>query len=381
VALRAARSPRGAAEEVPTITAPRLTVVVSTFDRPEALTYALRSLARQTFRDWTALVIGDCCDDRTEAAVTALSDIRLRYFNLPERCGDQSGPNTIGASLCRSPFLAFLNHDDLLLPDHFECLLDLLARTGADFGLGRTLRVDGEPDALADPEPRFAAAPMRPLSVLRCFAPPSAHVYEPVSAWVIRTSAYRRVGEWRDGFDLHRTPFNDWLLRSCRARLTSCVADRPTVVYVLSHNAFCGEGGVYRANASVQRFLDRRLESTTPEEFRAWATRRGPGSRLTRVRSRLRWYLTHFGSRPGFFVGMGLGRAFRPFLPAVLAPFAALYLRTGLDAYTGFYRLFGRRRGSWKTWMLAYRTRTEGLRRADRRVLLEAARARLGDGS
>jgi Glycosyl transferase family 2 len=336
---------------------------------------------RQTFRDWTALVIGDCCDDRTEAAVTAISDSRLRYFNLPERCGDQSGPNAVGASLCRSPFLAFLNHDDLLLPDHFECLLDLLDRTGADFGLGRTLRVDEEPDALADPVPRFVAAPMRPLSVLRCFPPANANAYEPVSAWVVRTSAYRRVGEWRDGFDLHRAPFNDWLLRACRARLTSCVADRPTVVHPLHHNAYRGAGGVYRADASVQRLLDGRLENTTPEQFRDWAARYGPGSRAARVRSRLRWYWTHFGSRFGFLVWAGLSRGFRPFLPAVLAPFAALYLRTELDAYTGFCRVVGRRRGSWKTWMLAYRTRTEGLPRADRRVLLDAARASFGDAS
>lgn len=359
----------------------RLTVVVSTFNRPDALTFALRSLVRQTVCDWTAFVIGDCCDSRTEEAVRGIGDARLEYFNLPERCGDQSGPNSIGAAMCRSPYLAFLNHDDLLLSDHFERLLDLLAGTGADFGLGRTLRVDARPDGDADLEPRFVAAPMRPLSVLRCFSPASAHVYEPVSAWVLRTSAYRRVGEWRDGFDLYRAPFNDWLLRACRARLTSRVADRPTVAHSLDHNEFRGEGGVYKADASVQRWLDERLEKTTPKEFRDWATRRGPGSQAARVRSRIRWYFTHFGSRPGFLLWAGLRRGLRPLLPAVLAPFAALYLCTGLDAYTALCRLLGRRRGWWKTWMLAYRTRTEGLRHTDRTVLLEAARAHLGDES
>lgn len=354
---------------------PRVTVVVSTFDRPDALRFALRSLARQTLREWAALVVGDRCDGRTAEAVASVGDPRVRYVNLPERCGDQSGPNSIGAAFCRSPFLAFLNHDDVLLQDHLAHLLARLEETGAEFALGRSYRVDAPS---AEGEPRFVAARAGRLTVFRCFPPANAFAFEPVSGWLLRTEAYRRVGDWADAWDLHRPPFNDWLLRACRAGLTTCAADRPTVVHPLDHNTFRGEGGVYRSRAAVQAAVDAQLESGDADAFRAWAEGRRE-RRWANLGRRTAWYVRHFGRRPATLALAALRRLLRPVLPAALAPFAALYAASGLDAYSGFCRALGRRRGDWKKWMLAYRTGSPPPSRADRSALLAAARAALGE--
>src|SRR5688500_11631539 len=109
-----------------------VTVVVSTYNRPTVLADCLRAVQRQTFEDWQMLVIGDCCGDETGEAIAALDDPRIRYANLPQRCGEQAIPNSVGLALARSPVVAFLNHDYYWLPDHLDIGVSRLVETGAD---------------------------------------------------------------------------------------------------------------------------------------------------------------------------------------------------------------------------------------------------------
>jgi len=206
---------------------PLVTVVVETFNRPDALAEALASLVQQTCPRWVAWVIGDGCDPRTEAVVSSLQDSRLRFLNLPERCGDQSGPNTVGASLCRTPYLAFLNHDDLWLADHLEHALAVLDRSAAELFIARSFWVVGAEWGTQGGAPVvMVGATGRALWK----APLVPSHFEPVSAWVVRIDALRRVGDWRDGFELVRVPMADWLMRAARARVRFWEGDVPTAV-------------------------------------------------------------------------------------------------------------------------------------------------------
>jgi len=45
---------------------PKVTVVISTYNRSEVLKIAIKSVILQTFSNWKILVIGDNCDHETE---------------------------------------------------------------------------------------------------------------------------------------------------------------------------------------------------------------------------------------------------------------------------------------------------------------------------
>jgi hypothetical protein len=70
--------------------------VIATYKRVEALRCTLQSVMLQEHQDWTALVIGDHCEPETGDMIRALGETRVRYYNLPERCGEQSGPPRSG---------------------------------------------------------------------------------------------------------------------------------------------------------------------------------------------------------------------------------------------------------------------------------------------
>ena len=115
-----------------------ITVVVATYNRAIVLARSLRTVIAQTRQDWTALVIGDACTDATSQAISDLGDDRIRFVNLPNRFGEQAGPNSVGMALAETPYVAFLNHDDYWFPDHLERAVDTLRQEGRDLFWSRT---------------------------------------------------------------------------------------------------------------------------------------------------------------------------------------------------------------------------------------------------
>jgi glycosyltransferase involved in cell wall biosynthesis len=97
---------------------PRVTVIIPTYNWSTVLSYAIRSVLRQTFTDFELLVIGDGCTDDSEQVVSAIDDPRVQWINLPVNSRHQSTPNNEGLKRASGEYIAYLGHDDLWLPHH-----------------------------------------------------------------------------------------------------------------------------------------------------------------------------------------------------------------------------------------------------------------------
>jgi len=183
---------------------PAISIIMSTYNRSNILGFAIETVRWQTHTDWELLVIGDACTDDTPAVVASFNDPRIRFINLPENCGEQTGPNNHGLSLARGQYLAFLNHDDLWLPDHLQGALAHLQQHNADlvFSLNDIIDTDGARRAggYAHSDrfnPSFEAL---------------------ASSWLFRRSLLDRVGPWRFARQCYIVPSQDWLYRAWRKR-------------------------------------------------------------------------------------------------------------------------------------------------------------------
>jgi glycosyltransferase involved in cell wall biosynthesis len=180
--------------------APRVTVVIPTYNYAEVLVYSIGSVLDQTFRDFELLVVGDGCTDNSERVATATGDPRVQWVNLPKNTGHQTGPNNEGLRRARGTFVAYLGHDDLWLPNHLEVLI-------AAFDAG----------VVAAHTTALRVSPRLP-----CRAEPSPGWSYTRGAWVAPTSmAIRRsraveVGGWRDARETGKLdPESDLLARLC----------------------------------------------------------------------------------------------------------------------------------------------------------------------
>lgn len=194
----------------------RVTVILPTYGRPDALVCAVQSVQFQTISNWRLLIIGDACNDVTRAAITPyLIDSRIKYVNLPWRCGEQALLNSAGMAVAQSEFIAFLNHDDLWTPDHLELACRTLQESGGDFFIGRSAWIwESTSDSLELPSIDCVSSGLRDFT--KIFSS-GYHYIEPVSSWVITRALAQQVGPWKKALDLYRTPIQDWALRAHRS--------------------------------------------------------------------------------------------------------------------------------------------------------------------
>lgn len=121
-------------------TAPMVSVILPTRDRPVFLRRALESLETQTFRDFEVVVVDDAgCDVSAIAAEFLGRGLSLRLEVHPERRGLGAARNT-GIRAARGPWIAYLDDDDLYYPDHLRLILDALDRTGAKVAYSDSMR-------------------------------------------------------------------------------------------------------------------------------------------------------------------------------------------------------------------------------------------------
>lgn len=119
-----------------------ITVVVPGHDVADFAADALASLAAQTREDWVAVLVDDGSTDATGAIfdAAAAADPRFRVVHHPARAGLGAARNA-GLDLVATPFVGFLDADDLLLPDALAHLVGTLERTGSDLVAGAYVRL------------------------------------------------------------------------------------------------------------------------------------------------------------------------------------------------------------------------------------------------
>lgn len=136
---------------------PVVTVIVPGYDVAPYAADALDSLRAQTLQEWTALLIDDGSTDATGDifAAAAASDPRFRVLHHPHRRGLGAARNT-GLDAVDTPFLGFLDADDVLLPEALARMVETLDETGSDFVAGAYVRL--RPDGVGG----YAAATVQP---------------------------------------------------------------------------------------------------------------------------------------------------------------------------------------------------------------------------
>lgn len=199
---------------------PTISIVTATYNRSNVLKHAIAAVRRQTYTDWTLLVVGDGCTDDTAAVVSAFGDARIRFDNLPHNHGEQSAPNNHGAERATGEYLAFLNHDDLWFSDHLATLVGTLERERADLVYSLSARIDASGQVhLWGDSPDGAYRPWQPV---------------PASLWLMRRELFARVGPWTPAGALWDSPSQDWLRRAARTGAALRPVRRLTAVQITS---------------------------------------------------------------------------------------------------------------------------------------------------
>ena len=234
------------------MTLPRtVAAVIATYNRPDTLAVALRSVQLQTRPVDEVIVVGDMCDDRTARVVDQFSELPIRFINLPVRCGEQAIPNAIGTIRARSKHVAYLNHDDVWLPHHIETGLASLGSPGTRWFLGASLfSYVGVPHDQGV-RPVFSDVTVARRDLSRAFGKTLAYL-EPVSSWIVEREAVLKAGNWRPANDTRRTPVQSLGLRLWRTVGSPVTVDEHSAVKLLGGD---GDKPRYHTASGEHKYL------------------------------------------------------------------------------------------------------------------------------
>jgi glycosyltransferase involved in cell wall biosynthesis len=113
-----------------------ISVITSTFHRPQLLKRAIESVQAQTFTDWEMIIVNDDPDHETKSIVESFNDKRLTYIAMGSKFGCDTRPKNRGIQSSTGEYIAFLDDDSVYRPDHLQALYNELKRGEVDVVYG-----------------------------------------------------------------------------------------------------------------------------------------------------------------------------------------------------------------------------------------------------
>ena len=121
-----------------------VSVIMPSYNTAKYIGESIKSVLAQTYTDWELIIVDDCSTDNTDDVVKPfLSDERIKYLKNEENSGAAVSRNRAMRE-AKGEWVAFLDSDDLWLPEKLEKQLDFMNRNGYKFSYHDFEKIDEE---------------------------------------------------------------------------------------------------------------------------------------------------------------------------------------------------------------------------------------------
>ena len=117
---------------------PKVSVIIPAYNIAQFIVETLESVWAQTFTDYEVIVVNDGSPD-TEEFESALGPYLDRIVYLKQENGGASVARNAGLQAARGEFVAFLDGDDVWLPDYLEEQMKFIRERGCDLACADAL--------------------------------------------------------------------------------------------------------------------------------------------------------------------------------------------------------------------------------------------------
>ncbi|MBQ0010473.1 MAG: glycosyltransferase family 2 protein, partial [Ruminococcus sp.] len=109
-----------------------VSVIMPSYNTADYIAESIRSVLAQTYPYWELIIVDDCSSDQTDEVVASFDDCRIRYFKNEKNSGAAVSRNR-ALREARGKWIAFLDSDDLWMPDKLEKQIGFMDRNGYYF--------------------------------------------------------------------------------------------------------------------------------------------------------------------------------------------------------------------------------------------------------
>ena len=110
-----------------------VSIIMPSYNTATYISESIQSVLAQTYGDWELIIVDDCSTDDTDRVVNFfLSDRRIKYFKNERNSGAAVSRNK-ALQEARGKWIAFLDSDDLWMPDKLQKQLSFMVDNGYSF--------------------------------------------------------------------------------------------------------------------------------------------------------------------------------------------------------------------------------------------------------
>ena len=120
-----------------------VSIIMPSWNTGRFIAESIQSVINQTYQKWELLIVDDCSTDNTDAVVASFTDERIRYFHNDHNSGAALTRN-YALREAQGEWIAFLDSDDLWLPEKLEKQLDFMNQNGYVFSYHEYVKIDEE---------------------------------------------------------------------------------------------------------------------------------------------------------------------------------------------------------------------------------------------
>lgn len=109
---------------------PTVSVIIPTYNGSRFISKTIKSVVDQTFKDWELIIIDDFSKDNTREIISnwQKKDPRISSVFLDKNSGGPAHPKNIGFLKAKGKYIAYLDHDDIWLPEKLEKQIAILEK-------------------------------------------------------------------------------------------------------------------------------------------------------------------------------------------------------------------------------------------------------------
>ena len=125
-----------------------VSIVMPSYNTGLCIAESIQTVLNQTYSDWELIIVDDCSTDNTgEVVGRFLSDKRIQYHKNTNNCGAAVCRNKV---LAKGKWIAFLNSDDLWMPDKLEKQIKFMERNDYHFSYTKYAEIyeEGKPNGV-----------------------------------------------------------------------------------------------------------------------------------------------------------------------------------------------------------------------------------------
>lgn len=141
---------------------PLVSVLMPAFNAEKHIAEAIESILRQTYSHFELLILNDGSTDRTKEIIDQFNDDRIIRIDLPENQGLVQARNQL-VETAKGDYIAFLDADDIALPERLRLQLTFLESGSADICGGAHYSLYEGSGKIKSSKQRYSDADIRAL--------------------------------------------------------------------------------------------------------------------------------------------------------------------------------------------------------------------------